>query len=60
MRYVRRPRVYIEDETYDDASLLPDIHVPEAADIDTGLVWSDGTPIIRTANPVGFGRDDEW
>lgn len=59
-RYVRRPRAWIEDETYGDAPMIPDITVDGPTDVDTGLVWNDGTAIYRTALPIGFGRDDEW
>lgn len=63
MRYVRRPHAggWIEDETYPaDAPLIADIRVSEHEATDTGLIWSDGSPIYRIPNPMGFGKDEEW
>ncbi|SKB30981.1 hypothetical protein SAMN06295920_101679 [Rhizorhabdus histidinilytica] len=63
MRYVRRPKArgWVEDETFStDKPLLPHFEVDGSEDVDTGLIWSDGTPIYRTARPIGFGRDEEW
>jgi len=63
MRYVRKPtmRGYIEDDTYPaQTPMLPSLHVEGAAEVDTGLVWADGSTIYRVSPPIGFGRNDEW
>lgn len=51
-----RPRANWTD--YD--GLVPDIHVPEAQPVDTGLLDASGNKLMRMPNPVGFGRDREW
>lgn len=57
-RYVRG---YVADDLdFADASLLPDISVPEHRPVNTGLVWANGEPVMRLPNPIGFGRDSEW
>ena len=56
-RYVKQPQSSWYDE---DAPLLPEISIPEHKAVDTGLVWADGKPIMRSPNPIGFGRDKEW
>lgn len=49
-----------EDNWRDQGPMLPQITVSDSEDVDTGLIWNDGSAIYRTANPIGFGRDDEW
>jgi hypothetical protein len=57
-RYVRQlPRAA---GLWDDESLCPALTVDDHQLVKTGLVWRDGSPIMRTPNPMGFGRDREW
>lgn len=38
-------------------------HVPEVSEhvaINTGLLDHNGDPIMRSPNPMGFDKDDEW
>lgn len=44
----------------DDDPLLPALSVCDHEASDTGLVDLRGDPIMRAANPVGFGKDEEW
>jgi len=56
-RYVRPPRAsgWIEDETFSpDPSNAPCLTVSEHEAVDTGLVWADGSPVMRAPNPIGF------
>ena len=53
----RRPRA---DWMYDDNPLVPSLEVDDAAEVDTGLVTATGEKIMRIANPLGFGRDEDW
>ena len=61
-RYVTMPRaLWVEDEEAWDAHKQD--HVPTVSDhesVHTGLLDSNGDPIMRLPNPIGFGRDDEW
>lgn len=63
-RYIKSPRSagWVEDDHYnaEAAGFAPPLHVADHLAIDTGLVWPDGKPIMRTPNPIGFGRDFEW
>lgn len=65
-RYFRKPpapRSYEDDdEDYDWPSdpLITNLEVIESEAVFTGLLDSDGEPIWRAPNPIGFGRDDEW
>lgn len=63
-RYVRKalnkPLRSDDEDWWDQGPMLPQITVSEPEDVDTGLIWTDGSPIYRTALPIGFGRDDEW
>lgn len=58
-RYFRatKPRA---DWLDNDSPLIPSLTVSDHAPIKTGLIWHDGEPIMRTPNPMGFGRDEEW
>ena len=59
-RYVRmtqRQRAWDIDE---DEPFRPHLTVDDHEAVETGLVWSDGEPVMRTPNPMGFGRDGEW
>lgn len=61
-RYVRQtaPRQY-SDAWADDAFAEPAmLTVCDHDAVDTGLLFDDGTPILRAPNPIGFGREDEW
>lgn len=38
-------------------------HIPTVSDheaTDTGLLDASGETIMRAANPIGFGRDEDW
>jgi hypothetical protein len=63
-RYVRapsKPRAWIEDPvSYDDAPMIPNLEVDGHECVETGLLWADGSTIMRAPNPLGFGRDEEW
>lgn len=59
-RYVkgaRRPRSWDFD---DDEPVRPDLTVDDNVTVETGLLWPDGEPVLRSPNPIGFGRDEEW
>jgi hypothetical protein len=63
MAYVRAARpLYVETPLWGDQKkpLVPAISVDEQRAVRTGLLWPDGSPIMRTPNPIGFGRDREW
>lgn len=63
MRYRRPARSsgWVEDETFSPEPLpVPHLSVAEHGVVDTGLLWSDGEPVVRAPNPIGFGRDEEW
>lgn len=52
---------WVEDEHFSaEAQGFAAIEVDETIAVDTGLVWATGEPIMRTPNPVGFGRDEDW
>lgn len=65
-RYVRRntpprSRGWVEDDTFSsDAPMLPSVEVDSHECVETGLLWSDGSAVMRAPNPMGFGRDEEW
>lgn len=60
-RAVTKSRLYDEDHTFEEeAPMLPQIAVDDHEPIETGLLWSDGSPVVRMPNPLGFGRDSEW
>jgi hypothetical protein len=65
-RYVRGPvrtvsRGWIEDPTFpEDAAMIPSLEVDGHECVETGLLWADGSTIMRAPNPLGFGRDGEW
>lgn len=44
----------------DDPPLIPNLTVDNHECVETGLIWKDGTPIMRAPYPIGYGRDDEW
>ena len=52
MRYVRANpvRMYWGN----DAPMLPNLSVSEHDAVETGLIWEDGTPILRAPNEIGF------
>ena len=50
----RKPRGWDYD---DDEPFRPGIEVDDNVDVETGLFWVDGAPIVRQPNPIGFGRD---
>lgn len=60
-RYFTRPKAWVEDE--DAWGAESPVGVPLAWEnkaIDTGLLDAQGDYIMRAANPVGFGKDEEW
>lgn len=59
MRYIRAT-VPPKADYADYWPLVPDIRVDGEKIVDTGLIWEDGSSIMRTQNPIGFGRDEEW
>lgn len=59
-RYVRMARKPRADWIDDDGPMLPSITVDDHEAVETGLIWQDGEPVMRTPNPMGFGRDREW
>lgn len=44
----------------DGEPLIPACDVDTRGPIDTGLITVTGEAIMRTPNPVGFGRDEDW
>lgn len=60
MKYVRGTKAKVIAYWDDDVPLIPSIEVEGEKIVDTGLIWEDGSPIIRMQNPIGFGRDEEW
>ncbi len=60
MRYVIRTRAVHQDQPYDDEEPLRlSLEVEGAKEVDTGLVSEHGDPIMRLADPIGFGRCHE-
>ena len=57
VRAARKPRTWDIDE---DEPFRPGIEVADHEPVETGLVWSDGEPVMRQPNPMGFGRNEEW
>lgn len=46
---------------YDDwYPLIPELTVSDHEPTDAGLIDLNGDTIWRAANPIGFGKDDEW
>lgn len=63
MRYVRAGKpLYVETPLWegDNPSLVPHIDVDGPKIVDTGLIFEDGTPVMRIQPPIGFGRDEDW
>ena len=63
MRYIRKPVSvgWVEDDvSSSDAPLIPSLSVDDHECVDTGLLWCDGSPVLRAPNPIGFGWDGEW
>ena len=59
-KYIRRPASsgWIEDEHFaPEPSPTPILSVCEHEAVDTGLLWGDGSPVLRAPNPIGF---HEW
>lgn len=61
-RYVRAAtsadRHWLEDIVFDNEKpLIPSLLVSEHECVDTGLLWSDGTTVLRAPNPIGFGSE---
>jgi hypothetical protein len=54
-------RGWIEDPTFpEDAPMIASLEVDNHECVETGLLWGDGSAILRAPNPLGFGRDEEW
>ena len=63
MRYVKLIRQYEEDDYWwDKPQACDNVTVVEEDGLEeTGLLWEDGSPVMRyTKNPIGFGKDEEW
>jgi hypothetical protein len=62
-RYFSAPKAtksfYVEDEVWTSA-MIPSLTVTDHEATDTGLLDANGDSIWRAANPMGFGKDDEW
>ena len=58
-RYFTRPKAY-DDWYSSDISPPSNFTVSDHEPTDTGLLDEHGDTIWRAANPMGFGRDNEW
>ncbi len=56
-RYTRANRA---DWFNNDNPLIPSLTADEHKPVETGLLYPDGSPIMRLPNPIGFGRHREW
>lgn len=57
-RYVRgaaKPRA----DFWGDDPLIPSLTVAEREPVNTGLLFPDGSPVMRVNDPIGFGREHE-
>ncbi|MCW2405046.1 hypothetical protein M2336_001675 [Sphingobium sp. B1D7B] len=57
IRYARLARAsgWVEDEDFSpEPSPSMSLTVSEHEAVDTGLLWSDGAPVMRLPNPIGF------
>lgn len=59
-RYARMTDKPRADWLDNDGPMIPALTVDDHEAVTTGLVWRDGEPIMRTPNPIGFGRDNDW
>lgn len=62
-RYFSCPKAAIRPRAdwYDnDGPMIPHLEVDDHEPVDTGLLDVSGNCIMRSPNPMGFGRDDEW
>lgn len=62
MRYVRAHKpLYVETPLWDDQQnpLVPCLTVDGEKCVDTGLLFADGSPVMRVSDPIGFGREHE-
>lgn len=62
MRYVRAAKSFAPlfvEPLWDDQALVPDVRVSEHEAVNTGLLFADGTPVMRVNDPIGFGRENE-
>lgn len=56
-RYTRRPvaRHWVEDDRFgDEAPMIAHLSVSDHEAVDTGLLWADGSRVMRSPNPIGF------
>lgn len=63
MRYfvARKRALWVADEDAWPADVAG--HIPSVSDHEatyTGLVDTNGDPIMRAPNPMGFGKDEDW
>lgn len=58
MKYTRAAKpLYVETPLWNDAEPhRPSLEVADAKAVNTGLLWPDGSPIMRVNDPIGFGR----
>lgn len=61
-RYVRlaRPAKAYRDDWDGVEPAAREVQVCDHEYVDTGLMFADGSPIMKAPTPIGFGRDDEW
>lgn len=66
-RYFTAPRAMIVPEpmtadsvTFAAYPMLPELCASDFRPTDTGLLDVRGDPIMRSPNPVGFGKDGDW
>jgi hypothetical protein len=44
----------------EDMPLIPSLTVDDHDAVETGIVDASGDPIMRSPNPMGFGKDADW
>jgi hypothetical protein len=53
--------LYVENDYYaPDPGPLTTPCVSDHEATDTGLIDTNGDPIMRAPNPMGFGKDADW
>lgn len=58
MKYMR-VKLSDDDRWWDKGEFLPNLTVDGSTPEFTGLLDSEGNPIVRLPRPIGFGRDSE-
>lgn len=62
-RYFSLPRAagWVEDDNFSpEPRNIYELNVPEHVSSYTGLLDQNGDRIMRSPNPMGFGKDVEW